>query len=117
MQKEPDLDKAFVAVFKGRREDLGLSQCELADKAGVSQSWVSLVENAKRGKHVSFTVLRKISIALDFVSLSSFIHRIETVAYGPDILEQAEAFVHGLKEKDRHGKNQTERGNKNKPSR
>ena len=98
MKKEPDLDKALGIAMKSRREGLGLSQSELAEKAKVSQSWISLVENAKRGKHPSLKVLRRISLALELVSLSSLINRVEAVAYGPNMLDQARTFVYDAKE-------------------
>ena len=98
MKNEPDLDKALGIAMKRRRIKLGLSQSELAEKAKISQSWISLAENSKRGKRPSLKVLRRISVALGLSSLSSLIHRIETIAYGPNMIDQARTFVSKIKE-------------------
>lgn len=37
----------FAAVVRGRRQDLGLSQAELAVRAGVSRKWIYQFEAGK----------------------------------------------------------------------
>jgi HTH-type transcriptional regulator/antitoxin HipB len=37
----------LAAVVRGRRRDLGLSQAELADRAGVSRKWIYQFEAGK----------------------------------------------------------------------
>ena len=37
----------LAASVKGRRDDLGLSQAELATRVGVSRSWINEVEAGK----------------------------------------------------------------------
>jgi y4mF family transcriptional regulator len=37
----------LAAVVRGRRKDLGLSQAELADRAGVSRKWIYQFEAGK----------------------------------------------------------------------
>ena len=44
----------FAAAVRGRRKDLGMSQDELATRAGVSRKWVYEFEAGKPGAELSF---------------------------------------------------------------
>ena len=39
--------REIAAAVRGRRQDLGLSQAELASRAGVSRKWISEFESGK----------------------------------------------------------------------
>lgn len=49
------------AVLRGRRRDLGLSQAEVASRAGVSRAWLSNVERGKPSAEVGL-VLRLLGV-------------------------------------------------------
>jgi HTH-type transcriptional regulator/antitoxin HipB len=53
----------LASTIRGRRLELGLSQAEIADRAGVSREWVNSMEAGKSTVELVF-VLRLIS-ALD----------------------------------------------------
>jgi transcriptional regulator with XRE-family HTH domain len=53
----------FGAVLRSRREAAGISQEELADRAGLHRTYVSLIERGKRT--ASIEVVRRVSAALD----------------------------------------------------
>ena len=54
---------SFGAVLRQRREHVGISQGELASRAGLHRTYVSLIERGKRT--VSIEVVRRIAIAVD----------------------------------------------------
>jgi len=53
----PSLNEAFGSTVRRRRQSLGLSQEELADRAGLHRTYVSLIERGLRGATVE-TVMR-----------------------------------------------------------
>ena len=55
----------FAAAVRGRRVDLGLSQGDLAERAGVSRRWVNQFEAGGRATAEIGTILR----VLDALSL------------------------------------------------
>ena len=56
------IEKSFGIVLRERRESLGLSQEEFADKAGIHRTYVSSVE---RGKvRVSIEIAEKLATAI-----------------------------------------------------
>ena len=60
-----------VAVtVRGRRTDLGLSQAELARRAGVSRKWISEFEAGKPTAEFGLVirVLDELGVALDLIS-------------------------------------------------
>jgi transcriptional regulator with XRE-family HTH domain len=68
------IEKSFGIVLRERRERLGLSQEEFADKAGIHRTYVSSVE---RGKvRVSIEIAEKLAIAVG-VPLSALWKQIE----------------------------------------
>jgi y4mF family transcriptional regulator len=64
----------LAAVLRGRRKDLGLSQAELANRAGVSRKWIYEFENGK--PTAEFGLLLRV---LDVLDLQI------TVASAPDL--------------------------------
>lgn len=46
----------LAAIARGRRRDLGLSQAELAIRAGVSRQWVSAFESGKATAEIGLVV-------------------------------------------------------------
>ena len=68
------ITKKIAQAIRERRKLAGLSQEELAEKADIDRTYVSLIE---RGKvNMTIVVVAKIAKALD-VSLSSIIKKIE----------------------------------------
>jgi HTH-type transcriptional regulator/antitoxin HipB len=59
-----------AATVRGRRTDLGLSQAELAQRAGVSRKWVSEFEGGKPSAELGLVmrVLDELGIAIDLAS-------------------------------------------------
>ena len=57
------LSDAFPSVLKQLREEKGLSQDTLADKAGLHRTYISLLESGKRIP--SLDTLEKIAIAIN----------------------------------------------------
>ncbi len=47
-----------------QREHLRLSQTELAEKAGISRTYLSLIERGE-AKNISFSILSQLALALD----------------------------------------------------
>lgn len=56
--------RGVAALARGRRMELGLSQAELAERAGVSRQWVSGFESGKPGAE-----LRLVLALLDALGL------------------------------------------------
>jgi transcriptional regulator with XRE-family HTH domain len=68
------IEKSFGVVLRQRREKLGLSQEDFADKAGIHRTYVSSIE---RGKvRVSIAIAEKLALAVG-VPLSAFWKDIE----------------------------------------
>ena len=51
-----DSPKDLAAAIRGRRLSMGLSQTELARRAGVSRPWLSRVEEGKLTAGLSLTI-------------------------------------------------------------
>lgn len=62
----------LAAAVRGRRADLGISQEELARRAGVSRKWVYEFEAGKPGVELAFTlrVLDALGLAIEFAPTS-----------------------------------------------
>ena len=54
---------SFGAVLRQRREQVGISQEELASRAGLHRTYVSLIERGQRT--ASIEVVRKVALALE----------------------------------------------------
>ena len=61
--KNSSLAKALAQVIRARREKFGLSQAELAKKAGVSASYIQRLEYAERT--LTLAVFLDLTTALD----------------------------------------------------
>ncbi len=59
--------RALAAIVRGRRADLGISQDELARRAGVSRKWIYEFESGKPGAELAFTlrVLDALGLAIE----------------------------------------------------
>lgn len=59
-----------AAVVKGRRKELGLSQAELAERAGVSRKWIYEFEAGKPTAELGLVirVLERLGLDLDLVT-------------------------------------------------
>jgi transcriptional regulator with XRE-family HTH domain len=69
------IPKAFGAVVRRRREALGLSQEDFADKAGIHRTYVSSIELGK--VQISITIAHQVALALD-VPLSKIWREVES---------------------------------------
>ncbi len=72
---DDDLLDAFAKVLRQRRLARGLSQEELAHRAGVSMRYVSLLES--RQHQPSLSTIRGLSLGLG-TSMTEFIQEIES---------------------------------------
>jgi y4mF family transcriptional regulator len=63
----------LAATARGRRQDLGLSQVELAAKAGVSREWINAFEGGKPTVEFGLVirVLEALGLGLDIVERGS----------------------------------------------
>lgn len=71
---EEPIGATFGAVLRERREAAGISQEQLADRAGLHRTYVSLIERGKRT--ASIEVVRKVAAALG-VSMTELIDATE----------------------------------------
>lgn len=71
---EEPIGAVFGAVLRERREAAGISQEQLADRAGLHRTYVSLIERGKRT--ASIEVVRKFAKALG-VSMAELIEATE----------------------------------------
>jgi len=60
---EKPIAMKFGLVLRERREAAGISQEQLADRAGLHRTYVSLIERGKRT--ASIEVVRRVASALD----------------------------------------------------
>ena len=74
--------------IKKRREKLGISQAQLAEKAGTSTNYVAQIE--QQNKFPSSEMLERIAFALEFDSWELF-------SVGPYSTEAIQRFQEGLK--------------------
>lgn len=63
-RSKPDIRERFGFAVKARREDLGLTQEDLADKAGIHRTYLSDVERGTR--NLSLINIERLAAALDF---------------------------------------------------
>jgi transcriptional regulator with XRE-family HTH domain len=75
----PTFQTALGLAVKGRRQELGLSQLQLATDSGLHQRWLSNVETGKRNP--SYASLRRLAGGLE-LSASELLARAEQVEAG-----------------------------------
>jgi transcriptional regulator with XRE-family HTH domain len=71
---ETPIAATFGSVLREKREEAGISQEELADRAGLHRTYVSLIERGKRT--ASIEVVRRVASALG-VSMADLIDATE----------------------------------------
>jgi transcriptional regulator with XRE-family HTH domain len=71
---KPDIRERFGFAVKLRREELSLTQEDLADKAGIHRTYLSDIERGSR--NVSLINIERLAAALS-VSLSALFQRVE----------------------------------------
>lgn len=64
MPDTPAFQHALGAAVRSRREELGLTQEQLALHSGLHQRWISNVETGKRNP--SYGSLRRLAVGLDW---------------------------------------------------
>ncbi len=79
MPAPPTFKCALGEAVKARREELGLTQEEVAHNGGLHQRWVSNVETGKRNP--SYESLRRLAAGLG-LSASELIARAEQIEAG-----------------------------------
>jgi transcriptional regulator with XRE-family HTH domain len=79
MSASPAFQHALGLAVKHRREELGLTQEQLANDSGLHQRWISNVETGKRNP--SYASLRRLAAGLEF-STSELLARAEQVEAG-----------------------------------
>ncbi|MGA9313110.1 MAG: helix-turn-helix transcriptional regulator [Solirubrobacteraceae bacterium] len=77
MSASPAFQAALGLAVKARREQLGLTQEQMANNTGIHQRWISNVETGKRNP--SYASLRRLAAGLDLTAseLLSHAERIE----------------------------------------
>lgn len=73
-QKKADIRERFGFAVKMRREELGLTQEDLADKAGIHRTYLSDIERGSR--NLSLINVERVALALS-LSLSELFLRME----------------------------------------
>jgi transcriptional regulator with XRE-family HTH domain len=65
-----DIRERFGFAVKGRREELGLTQEDLADKAGIHRTYLSDIERGSR--NVSLINIERVAAALSMLMSELF---------------------------------------------
>ena len=92
-----DLDQRLGDVIRQFREFYQMTQVELAKKVGVTQAYISQLENGQRNSKVAITTLRGIAMALEFESLSAMIEVAEGIPRDA-LLTRMDSFIEELDE-------------------
>jgi len=92
-QVEIELDEALGLAVKRLRQHKGMTQTALAERAQVSQPWVSLTENAQRNKRPSLGILQRIALSLGLSGLSHLISFAEEMTSISSTLIDVEEFI------------------------
>jgi transcriptional regulator with XRE-family HTH domain len=79
MSASPAFQAALGAAVKARREELGLTQEQLANDTELHQRWISNVETGKRNP--SYGSLRRLAAGLDLTA-SELLRRAEQIEAG-----------------------------------
>ena len=73
-RKKADIRERFGDAVKVRREELGLTQEELAERAGIHRTYLSDVERG--GRNLSLVNIERLAVALK-VALAELFRRVE----------------------------------------
>ena len=95
-KKVKGLDEAIGLAVKRLREYRGMTQMSLAEKAEVSQAWISLSERAgetEKNKRPSLKILQSIAIALGLPNLSYLIKFAEEMTEERKTLIDVNKFI------------------------
>jgi transcriptional regulator with XRE-family HTH domain len=76
MSASPAFQAALGLAVKARREQLGLTQEQMANNTGIHQRWISNVETGKRNP--SYGSLRRLAAGLDLTA-SELLARAEQI--------------------------------------
>ena len=76
-RKTPDIRERFGFAVKARREELGMTQEELAESAGIHRTYVSDVERGSR--NLGLANIDRLGAALR-ISLTDLFRRVESSA-------------------------------------
>jgi transcriptional regulator with XRE-family HTH domain len=79
MPASPAFQHALGLAVKARRQELGLTQEQLANDTGLHQRWISNVETGKRNP--SYASLRRLAAGLDLTA-SELLARAERIETG-----------------------------------
>lgn len=79
MSASPAFQAALGLAVKARREQLGLTQEQMANNTGIHQRWISNVETGKRNP--SYGSLRRLATGLDLTA-SELLSRAEQIEAG-----------------------------------
>lgn len=84
----------LAATVRGRRRDLGLSQADLAESAGVSRVWIATVEAGKRSVNFGMVLrlLGALDLTMDISSSSRLSEVFKDVKKTPTPRNRSEAF-------------------------
>ncbi|HZJ88842.1 MAG TPA: helix-turn-helix transcriptional regulator [Sphaerochaeta sp.] len=93
MARTDRLQDIFARNLKERRRKLALTQAQLAEKIGVSTSFVTEIETSRKAP--SFNTIEKISRALDVPSWTFFCEQGDLLPTAADGVDQ---FVYKLKQ-------------------
>ena len=87
MSASPAFQAALGLAVKARREQLGLTQEQMANNTGIHQRWISNVETGKRNP--SYGSLRRLAAGLDLTA-SELLARAEQIeASGIEAIDAA----------------------------
>ena len=70
-----------------------MTQSKLAEEAQVSQSWISLTENAHRNKRPSLGILERLAVSLELARLSDLILFAEQITDKRSTFKEVEKFI------------------------
>lgn len=79
-EKLDGLVSALAGVLEKRRQEVGISQEELAKRAGISRTYLSDIERGLR--NISISTLTKLAQAMD-ITASRILARAEEIALQP----------------------------------
>jgi transcriptional regulator with XRE-family HTH domain len=73
-RSKPDIRERFGDAVRARREELGMTQEDLADKAGIHRTYLSDIERGSR--NLSLINIERVAAALE-LPISGLFHLVE----------------------------------------